>query len=231
MLFVSMFLLLISVIYAEAGDALWQERNSVSGAKKVYEYYKAQYSVNPDYEISWKFSRAAYNYADLFVKDGNTKKIIFTEGKEAGEKAVSLKPQGVEGHLYLGTCLGSWAKANGIFASLRTIPVIFEEANKAIAINPSFADAAPYLLRGNVYMKAPKGKGGDFSKAESDFKKAINLAPNNRKGYRFYAELLVKMNQKEKAKEIAQKGLDIPIDESNKSSEEFEINELKNLLK
>lgn len=223
--------MMILPVFADTGDELWKDRHNSAGAKKVYEHYKQAYTANPDYETSWKFSRAAYHYADTFVRDGGLKKTLFTEGKLAGEKAVSLKPQGVEGHMYLGTCLGSWAKANGILSSLRTIPVIFEHANKAIAINPSFVSGGPYLLRGNVYMKAPKSKGGDLAKAESDFSKAIALFPDNRRAYKFYAELLIKMDKKDKAREIIQKGLNIPYDSANKSSEDLDILELKDMQK
>lgn len=228
--FLSILMVFVSgVMFSEIDDSPYNDRHTSAGAKKSYLFYKQIYENNNSYEASWKFSRAAYHYADIFVSDKDLKKQIFTEGKVAGEKAVQQNPQGVEGHMYLGICLGSWAKANGIFSSLRTIPVIFQEANKAISINQAYAEAGPLLLRGNVYMKAPKSKGGDLDLAEKDFRKAVSIAGSNRKAYAFLAEVLIKQNKNAEALTIINQGLALPYVSAKKSSEDFETAKLKRL--
>ena len=222
---------LSSVLFAADDTDIWAGRNTEAGAKKAYEFYKNAAKQSDSYEMSWKLARAAYHYAEYFVKDRREKKRLFTEGKKAAEKAVMIDSNKVQGHLYLGICLGSWAKANGIMASLRSVPLILKEGDKAIAIQPDYAGAAPYILRANVYMKAPGIAGGNIHKAESDFRKALALAPKNRKIYRYLAQVLIRLRKRKEAKKIVEQGLMLPYDESDKLVEDSEIAKLKSLKK
>ncbi len=225
-------ILVCSLLFAAVED-YWGERNSLEGAKKAYESLKAQFQQNPSsYEVAWKFARAAYHYADNFVKDKNARKTIFTEGKEAAEKATQLNPQSPEGWYWLGVCLGSWGEANGIMQSLGAVKPIMNAIAKGMAINPNWDDGAFYNLRGRVYHRAPAGISvGDKKKAESDYKQALALNPKNRTAHRFYAELLLEQGRKDEAAKLVEKGLAIPYDESNKVSEDKEIRLLQELKK
>lgn len=213
-------------------EDFWSERNSLEGAKKGYETLKTLAQQNPSYEVSWKFARAAYHYAENFVKDNTLRRVIFTEGKEAAEKATTINPNAPEGWYWFGVCLGSWGEANGIMQSLGAVKPIVNAANKGIAINPGFEKGVFYTLRGRVYHRAPAGISvGDKKKAEEDYKQALILNPENRTARRFYAELLLDLGRKEEAKTIIEKGLAIPYDASNKISEDKEINLLNALKK
>ena len=218
-------------LYGVDDSEIWAGRNTKSGAKRAYEFYKNASEQTNSYELDWKFARAAYHYADYFVKDRREKKKLFTEGKKSAEKAVVINGNDVEGHVYLGICLGSWAKANGVMASLRSVPLILKEANKSIAIQPDFSGAAPYILRANVYMKAPGIAGGNIHKAESDFRKALALAPDNRKIYRYLAQVLIRLRKRKEAKKLVEKGLSLTYDPQDKLVEDSEISKLQKLKK
>ncbi len=223
------FMIAAVVSYAD-DDSYWQNRNTADGAKAGYEYYKQQYNNEKNYENAWKFARAAHFYADNFLTNAASKKVIFTEGKLAAESATNLDPQKVEGHYYLGICLGSWAEANGILDSLAAADLILREATKVITIDPSYEDGAGYALRGRVYQEAPGFISvGDMKKAREDYEKAIEIGHKNRTAFRFYAEMLMDSDKK-KAKDMITRGLDIPFDESNSYEENDEIKLLKELL-
>jgi len=225
-------LMLVGVmLWAE--EDYWGERNSLEGAKKGYETLKALVAQKADsYEVAWKFARAAYHYAENFVKDKNQRKVIFTEGKESAEKATKLNPNAPEGWYWLGVCLGSWGEANGIMQSLGAVKPIMNAIARGMAINPNWDNGAFYNLRGRVYHRAPAGISvGDKQKAEADYKQALSLNPNNRTAYRFYAELLLDLGRKEEAATMIEKGLAIPYDASNKVSEDKEIALLQALKK
>jgi hypothetical protein len=223
-----MLIFVFTVCFA-TDDSFWSNRNSAEGAKAAYEYYRQQYSGDKNYENSWKFARAAHYYADNFLTKPELKKTAFTEGKSAAENATNREPDKVEGHYYLGVCVGSWAEANGILDSLSAAGLILSEATKTINIDPSFENGAGYMLRGRVYQEAPAIISvGDRKKAEDDYEKGISYGPNNRVTYRFYAELMMDTDKK-KAKELIEKGLAIPLDEENSYEDNEEIKNLKDL--
>jgi tetratricopeptide (TPR) repeat protein len=228
----SVFILIFTSIFCyPVDDSYWSNRNSAEGAKEAYEYYKQQYSNEQNYENSWKFARSAHFYADDFLSDQKLKRIIFTEGKMAAERATNLAPDKAEGHYYLAICYGSWAELNGIFNGLSAADLIIKEATTVINIDPSYEDGAGYILRGRVYQEAPGIISvGDWKKAQDDYEKALKISPNNRLAYRFYAELLMATDKK-KAKELIMQGLDIPLDQANSYDDESEIKNLKELLK
>ncbi|MGC8764673.1 MAG: tetratricopeptide repeat protein [Brevinematia bacterium] len=230
-----LFFLLISGLSFSFED-YWNERNSLEGAKKSYQTLKDEFKKNQDnFEIAWKLARISHFYADNFIKSNEEKKAILDSGKKAAEKATALKPDRPEGWYWLAVCLGSWGEANGIMQSLFAVKPIMDACNKGIKIAPDFENGSFFMVRGRVYQEAPAVISvGDVKKAIADYEKALKINPNNRTAYRFYAELLIEQNQKEKAKEIIEKGLAIPVDENNILSENKEIkilNGLKEKLK
>lgn len=212
-------------------DKNWQNRNSFSGALKNYEFYKAEFAKNKTYENAWKLARAAQFFGDNFATNQDMKLNLFTEGKKAAEDATNLGYDKVEGHYYLGICLGLWGDANGVMQSLFAVGGILSESTMAIKIDPKFADAGGYVLRGRLYNKAPGVISiGDPKKSEADYEKAIAIAPT-RIVYRFYAELLLELGQKDKAKEIIQKGIGLPSNKEDKIVDDKELSILKELQK
>ncbi len=223
--------ILLVTFLSFSDDKIWQDRNSKEGAKKAYEYYESEFQKKKTYESAWKFSRAARFYAHYFVKDIEAKKKIFEKAKDVALEATKVDPLKPEGHYYLGVAYGSWAEANGVLQSLAYAQPIVDEMTKVIQIDPDFREGAAYMVRGRVYHKAPGWpiSIGDKEKAKNDFEKAIKY--QNRAAFRYYAEFLIDQGQKEKAKEIIQKGLSLPFNEEDKIVEEDEIAKLKELEK
>lgn len=224
------FLLLSVALFAEPYD----NRNDPVKAKDAYQYYKAEFAKNPtSYAAAWKSARMTYFYATFIVDQKNTEllKKLYTEGKDAAEKATRLNSKGVEGWYWFGTCLGSWAEKNGIMASLGSAGKVLNAAKKACQINQAWENASPLALRGRFYQNAPGFIGGSIEQSEKDYKKGIELAPKSRVLYRFYAELLISKKENKKAADIIEKGLAFDTDPANKLKEESEIKHLKALKK
>lgn len=220
-------------VFLSADDSIWENRSTPQLALSAYNHYKRAYEASVNYDSAWKFARAAHYYASVILTDSDKeqKKQIFTEGKDAAAKARELNPAGVEGHYYFSICLGSWGEANGIMASLFAVKDMMEAAERAIAIDPSFEKASPLMTRGRIYQKAP-GRPlslGDKKKAEEDYLRAIQLGPNNRVLYRFFAEFLLESKDKTRAADIIRRGLALPFDVGNTPQENLEINLLKEL--
>lgn len=226
--FVIIVALILSLVFLSFDDTPWKNRNSESGAKAAYEYYKKLYEQNPNsYEAAWKFARAVHFYTNEFVKDSKTKKDNFTAGKNAAEQATKLNPNGVEGYYYFAVCLGSWGEENGILASLSAVSPMEKAATKAAEIDPKFSKGAPYMLLGRLYQKVP---GKSKTKCREYYELSLKYGPDGRVNYRFYAEFLIDQKDYAKAREVIQKGLNIPIDQEDIVIEEKEIKLLKDLL-
>jgi len=212
----------------------WFNRTTPGEAKAAYEDYKAQYQNRGDYESAWKFAKVAQYYGSVVVGEAqpDLQLQVFTEGKEASEKAMELNPKGVEGYYYYATNLGSWGQANGIMSSLFAVKDMKKACDEVIRLDRTYNCGAAYMTRGRLYHKAPGFpiSIGNGKKAEKDYKEAIKLDPSNRVAFRFYGEFLLDEKEEKAAKKIIQQGIDIPVDPSNILQEKLEIQILENLL-
>jgi tetratricopeptide (TPR) repeat protein len=199
-------------------------------SKNAYETYKSGYLSKKNYESAWEFAAIARFFGNYFVKDVEAKKKIFEEAKDAALFATKVNANGVEGHYYLGVAYGSWAEATGIMNSLFLAGPIVDEMTKVINLDPKFRNGSAYAVRARVYQKAPGWPVsiGDREKAQKDFEEAIKY--DNRMSYRFYAEFLMGIGEKEEARKIAEKGLNLPPNELEPVADEDEMEILKKLL-
>lgn len=227
---VLMLLVLLLLMFSDVGYSnVFKDIKNESDAKKMYEYYKEQFSKDKNsYENAWKLCAYARFYGFYFVRDKGTRESLFEEAKNAGEAAVKLNPDGVEGNYFLGVAYGALAQERGVVNSLFLAGPIVEHMTKVIKKDPSYRNGAAYIVRANVYSKAPGWpvSVGDVNKAISDFENAIKY--NNKIAYRYYAEFLINRGEKAKAKEMIQKGLSLTLDEP--VIDEYETKVLKDLL-
>ncbi|MCX8028722.1 MAG: TRAP transporter TatT component family protein [Brevinematales bacterium] len=221
-------LVLFSSLYASAD--LFKDIKSESDAKKAYEHYKDLFTKNKNnYEIAWKFCAYARFYGFYFLKDKKEREMVFEEAKDAGEIAVKLNPESIEANYFLGVAYGSYAQEKGVMNSLFLAGPIVDLMTKVIKKNPSYRDGSAYMVRANVYSKAPGWPMsiGDVNKAISDFENAIKY--ENKSAYRNYAEFLINRGDKSKARQIIEKALSLPLG-NELVIEEYEMKMLKNLL-
>ncbi|MEN2997498.1 MAG: TRAP transporter TatT component family protein [Brevinematia bacterium] len=220
---------LILLLPAFAMPEIFKDIRTKEDAKSLYEHYKEAFAKDKNYENAWKLCAFARFYGFYFVKDKRSREAIFEEAKNAGEYAVKVNPDGVEGNYFLGVAYGSWAEERGVMNSLALAGPIVDLMTKVIKKNPSFRDGAGYIVRGRVYAKAPGWpiSIGDADKAVKDFEMAIKYP--NRTAYRYYSEFLISKGEYRKARELIEKGLSLP--PSNESVvDEYEVKLLKELL-
>ncbi len=212
------------------GIDIFRSLTNYDETKRAYDFYKAEYLSKKDYDSAWKFSAVARFFGNYFVKGVEEKKKIFEEAKDTALFATKENPKGVEGHYYLGVAYGSWAEVTGVMNSLFLAGPIIDEMTKVISLDPKFRNGSAYAIRGRVYHKAPGWpvSVGDKSKAQKDFEEAVKYG--NRMSYRFYAEFLISIGDKKKAREIIEKGLSLPFNDSEPVVDENEIKHLKKLL-
>ncbi len=139
-------------------------------------------SVGTDapYEALWRMSRDAHTMADLITVNSQ-KEAYAKKGRSYGEQAVERDGTRVEGWYFAAVNTAREAEATSQTGPLGRV---VELAEKAIAIDPAYDDAAPLRLLGKVSMVAPEWPTsvGDRDKAVDLLKRAVGISatPLNR---------------------------------------------------
>lgn len=215
-------------------DKAWQDRNTLTAASStsLYSGYEGLLKVDPqNYQLLWMYSRAL-NFAGMYLVDAaDQKKKIFQMAKDAALKATKISPDRVEGHIWLAVALGNWGEVNGVLKSLSLVPEIERNFNEVLTKDPNADEAVAYRALGRVYMKAPGAplSVGDLAKSEQYLRKACELGPFNKKNYYYLAETLVKRKQNDKALEVIEKALAMPIRPGDALEEKSDIRQMKEL--
>ena len=121
------------------------------------------------------------------------------EGARCFESATKLDPAFAEAY-------GAWANLYvtiaGDSAPMSTVmPRARELAAKALALDPDSSDA--HLAMGNIAFQSDL----DWERAETEFKRALELNPNNIRVLQFYSLLLLALGRYEEAKELTRQSI------------------------
>ncbi len=209
-------------------------RNTKEGIIKLLTMLSNDYKTNSNsYNLNWQLSAMTYFYGDYYVTNNEEKKKVFEVSMNFGKKAVSLNPNGADGHYWLGIAYAKWSEANGILSSLFYADDVLDEMTKTIEIRPDFLWGLALSVRARVYSVAPPWpiSVGDRKKAYIDIYQALKHGPTYRLVWKFYAEILIDDGRIKEAKEVIEKALALPIDKRIPLEEEKTIKELLDLKK
>lgn len=154
--------------------------------------------------------RAASVYsllAQLAIETGdkNLGRTAAEAGIQAARRAVALKGGNAEYHRIQGTLCGQIIPAN-VLAGLKYGKCAMEEVGKAIELDPKSSNAWMSRGVGNYYL--PPAFGGGVNLAIDDFKKAIQLNPNNSEAHLWLGIALRKSGKNAEARAAMQKSLE-----------------------
>ena len=138
--------------------------------------------------------------------DKNAAKNSAQAGIEAAGRAVSLKPDSAEYQRILGTLCGQMISSNGL-AALKYGNCALNGVNKAVELDPHSSMA--YLSHGvgNYYL--PSALGGGMDAAIKDFRKSIELNPNNAEAWLWLGIALRRANQPAEAHKAIAKSVEL----------------------
>lgn len=158
---------------------------------KAMQLYEQAYAEHPDdYELAWKLARVCVNVGED-TEDDDARAALYEKGAFYARKAVELKPDGSNGHLFLSVALGRVALDASARQRVKMSKEIRKEAEKAIALNPQNDIAYHVLARWHRKISnlswiekgfADMFLGGvpqdaSMEKAIANFKKAIEINP------------------------------------------------------
>jgi len=153
-----------------------------------------------------ELSRAWFLTGDLRSRSDAEKLAAYDHGREAARRAVAAAPNNDMAHLWLALNTGRYAETRGFTAGLKMLSSIREASDTALKLNPKNVDAL--ILSGGIYANVPRLMGGDRSKAEALFKRALELDPHKTSGRIELAELYIDMRRWADARHELQQVLD-----------------------
>jgi len=154
-------------------DELYKQGKYQVGLDKLKRMHN---SSNPDPAVIWRISRMYYELAEE-LSDKKAKIDKYTEGMNSSASYLNIKNgdklDRAQVVFWYAVNLGARGEVIGIKESLDIVPKLFELADKAISIDPTFA--APYLLKGRIDDAVPSFLGGDKFRMGINFTMAIKL--------------------------------------------------------
>jgi tetratricopeptide (TPR) repeat protein len=161
-----------------------------------------------DADTQYRLALASSYLAEVALEVGDRKlaQQAAERGVKAAEQAVSLKPQEAEYHRVLGTLCGQVVPAN-VLAGLGYAKRARDALDRAIALDPKSSMAFMARGVGNYYV--PSAMGGGLDLAVADFRKAIDLDPNNADAWLWLGMALRKENKNADARQAFSKSLEL----------------------
>src|SRR6266511_1747985 len=151
-----------------------------------------------NYEANWKAARAIADVAKQIEGNADSLKkrrdSLYTVGRGFAERAIRADSMGADGHYALAMVLGRLSRTKGSKERVRYAKLIYDEASRAIALNPNHDGAHHVLGAWNAEVKRLSGfqrffakvlfGGGFMDKANWDdavmhLQTAVRLAPDH----------------------------------------------------
>jgi tetratricopeptide (TPR) repeat protein len=195
------------------------------------EFYRAAHLANPrDYEAVWKFARSQVDVAKMLVDDSEAglRDSLYGVAVAMAQGAVYMDSLDAEGHAILASAIGQLSRTKGGRERVRFGKEIYEEAAKAIELNPEHDGAHHVMgawhaevtrLSGVTRFLAKTFMGGGFMDKASRDSAVVHLttATEIKPEYIFHhlelAEVLIDLERYDEARSELRLVLDLPFSE------------------
>jgi tetratricopeptide (TPR) repeat protein len=164
-------------------EELWQKRDEKPSLEAFLQKLEAR--PHTDVENVMYLTRGNFLLADVHTDDTDEKLKILAKAQKFGETIVNPKAldkvtlEQVDVLYWTAASLGKWAKANGIFSSIKYKDTILSMIKRVEALNPNYFYGSVPRYWGTYYAVAPSIAGGDMKKSKENYKKSIAMAPES----------------------------------------------------
>ena len=131
--------------------------------------------ADPSVDNLVALAEVCFIWGDVRAKTVDDKLAAYDQGRQAAKRAVELAPRSVTAHLWYAIDTGRWGQTKGIMRSLSLLPLVREEIDTVLALDPKFPPG--YSLAGHFYHEVPGMLGGDIDRAEKLFRIGLGLDP------------------------------------------------------
>ena len=197
--------------FEEAKALLEKDQDLATYQKAVDLCTSLAESQAESYDANWMAAKAYRLYADTAKKQQiegweAVCKDFGKKGMGYGEKAIALNPEGVEGHFWYGTCVGSYSDGVSVLTALKEglknkTQSSFETAYR---IDKMHYEAGPVLAIGRFWSVLPWPL-KDKKKALTFLEEYHSYYPDNPEGLLYLGDGYLDVNEKDKAKDVLQK--------------------------
>ncbi|MCI0548445.1 MAG: tetratricopeptide repeat protein [Candidatus Rokubacteria bacterium] len=120
-------------------------------------------------------AQVCFIWGDVRARTREERLAAYERGRQAGERAVELRPRDAIAHLLYAINIARWGQVNGVVRSLFLLPTVKREIDTILELDPTLPPA--YSLAGNVYAEVPALLGGDLERSEQMFRKGLTIDP------------------------------------------------------
>jgi tetratricopeptide (TPR) repeat protein len=183
-------------------------------------YQAALAADSTSYEANWKAAQAIANVAKQIQGNADSLKkrrdSLYAVGRVYAERAIRADSTGADGHYVLSMVLGRLSRTKSSKERVRYAKLIYDEAEKAVTLNPNHDNAHHVLGAWNAEVKRLSGIqrffaktlfGGGFmgranwNDAVSHLQRAVEINPQHIYHRLELAEVYVDLGQYSKARE------------------------------
>ena len=120
-------------------------------------------------------SRAHFLWAEFRAPTPAERIAGYERGRELADRARQLAPRDPGGHFWWAVNTGRWSEAKGAWRALSLLRSLRQEVELVLELDPGYIDA--YAFLGTMYRRLPWFLGGDSARAETMYRKGLELDP------------------------------------------------------
>ena len=170
-------------------DTLYKQRGSSSKATEALELLREGAETYPEsYGIHWRLARAAWWICDG-TTDNATKKAKGKEGMDAGNRAIEIKSNGIEGCYWMALALGEYSMGISILKAIgQGLDGKFTtNIDAVIRADEDYDDGGALRARSRYHFNMPRPM-RSYPKALEFVERADELVPDHPRTLYFMAE-------------------------------------------
>lgn len=192
-------------------DELYQHRARPGSVRESVMVLSGARGGSDRYEVQWRLARALF-FLGQGANSRASARQLHAAGIGAGERAVALNSERVEGHFWVGVNLALFAGNGSGLRALRSLRWARTELKQAISISEKYHDAGALRVLGRLEHKTPRLLGGSLKRSRALFDRALAIAPSNSVTLMYAAELALDAGDRERATSLLQQLLESSID-------------------
>jgi tetratricopeptide (TPR) repeat protein len=189
---------------------------------------RALMSDAQNYDLLWRQARACYYVGDEAAASDKLK--FFERGIAAGQKAVALRANGVEGHFWLGVAYGGFSEVKGALKALQTVKKIRAEMETVLKLHAAYEDGNAYLALGEMDRELPRLFGGDIKRSISYLEKGLSVAPRNTNLKLALAKSYIEAGRRDEARRQLEEILQTPVNPAHSKEQKSVQEKARKLL-
>lgn len=160
-------------------DECYAHRDDLARVREGLEALRRARAVDQsNFDATWRAARLNYTLGDK-TTDATERERAFRDGIEAGETAVRVEPQRVEGHFWLGANQGGYAQAKGPLYGLSAAETLRKEMETVVKLDEGFQGGSAYMVLGRLDLELPSMLGGDPKRAVETLERGMKYGENN----------------------------------------------------